>query len=102
MSHRKPLTSAWPIASRADLKDILLKGKRIDAEAALRKGESVQGVPSLVPTWAELVCRERNGSERVLATHVASFDLAEDGSLYYTNGYGVFQINQQTRQHGAA
>ena len=97
MYTRKPLTSASGPLVEADLKDILLKGKRIDAEAALRKGESVQGVPSLVPKSWQLVCRERNGSERVLATHAASFDLADDGSIYYTNGYGVFHVSPTGR-----
>jgi hypothetical protein len=97
MYSRKPLTSASGPLVEADLRDIVLKGKRVDAEAALRKGETVQGVPSLVPSSWHLVCRERNGSERVLATHVASFDLADDGCLYYTNGYGVFRISPAGR-----
>lgn len=92
MYSRKPLTSASGPQVQADLKDILLQGRRIDAQKALRTMRTVQGVPSLVPDSWELVRRDRDGNERVLATNVASYDVSADGAIVYTNGQGVFMI----------
>ncbi len=92
MYSRKPLTSASGPEMQGDLKDILVQGKRIDAEAALRRGNVVHGVPSLVPASWVLMCRNEQGEERALATHVASFDLAPDGTIVYSSGYGVLAL----------
>ncbi|MEZ5468262.1 MAG: hypothetical protein R3F18_11520 [Lysobacterales bacterium] len=92
MYTRKPLTSASGPMVEADLKEIVLKGMRVDAEAALRKGDSVHGVRSLVPKSWQLIRRDRRGQEKLLATHVSGFDMAADGTVYYSNGNGVFQI----------
>lgn len=92
MYTRKPLITAEGPAVQADLKEILIKGKRLDAEAALRSGVRLNGVPSLVPASWQLVCRSPQGEEQVLATHVASFDIASDGILF-SNGYGVFALD---------
>jgi hypothetical protein len=94
MYSRKPLTSASGPAKQADLKDILLHGRRIDAERAMRSQRPVQGVPSLVPSNWELVSRNRDGAERVLASSVASYDMAWDGSIVYSNGRGVFVLDK--------
>lgn len=93
MYSRKPLTSASGPELQGDLKDILVKGKRIDAEAALRRGNVVNGVPSLVPASWVLVRRTEQGAEHVLATHVASFDIAPDGVIVYSSGYAVFALD---------
>ena len=94
MYTRKPLTSASGPAVQADMKNILLQGRRIDAEKAVRSARAVQGVPSLVPDSWELVSRNREGDERVLATNVASYDISPDGSIVYSNGRGVFVLEQ--------
>jgi hypothetical protein len=94
MYTRKPLTSASGPALQADLKNILLQGRRIDAEKALRSERPVHGVPSLVPSSWELVSRTREGAERVLATNVVSFDVSPDGKILYSNGRGVFVLGQ--------
>jgi len=94
MYTRKPLTSASGPAAQADMKNILLQGRRIDAEKAVRSSRAVQGVPSLVPDSWELVSRNREGVERVLATNVASYDISPDGSIVYSNGRGVFVLEQ--------
>jgi hypothetical protein len=93
MYSRKPLITASGPALQADLKEILIKGKRLDAEAALRDGVPLGGVPSLVPASWQLVCRCLQGEERVLASHVASFDIASDGTILFSNGYGVFALD---------
>jgi hypothetical protein len=92
MYSRKPLTSASGSKMQADMKDILVQGKRIDAEKALRAARPVHGVPSLVPADWQLVRRSPQGEERVLATSVASYDIGPDGTVVYTNGRGVFAI----------
>jgi hypothetical protein len=93
MYTRKPLITASGPAVQADLKDILIKGKRLDAEAALRAGIHVSGVPSLVPASWQLIRRSPQGEEHVLASHVASFDIASDGTILFSNGYGVFALD---------
>jgi hypothetical protein len=93
MYSRKPLISASGPALQADLKQILIKGKRLDAEAALRAGGPLGGVPSLVPASWQLVCRNLRGEEQVLASHVASFDIAPGGTILFSNGFGVFALD---------
>jgi hypothetical protein len=93
MYTRKPLITASGPAVQADLKEILIKGKRLDAEAALRAGLQLNGVPSLVPASWQLICRSPQGEEHVLASHVASFDIASDGTILFSNGYGVFALD---------
>jgi hypothetical protein len=102
MYSRKPLTSASGPAVQADLKNILLQGKRIDAEKALRSARPVHGVPSLVPDSWQLVSRDPQGQERVLATNVASFDIEADGTIVYSNGRGVFILGQDGASQLAA
>src|SRR5262245_48864278 len=93
MYTRKPLITADGPAVQADLKDILIKGKRLDAEAALRSGIRLNGVPSLVPASWQLMCRSPQGEEYVLASHVASFDITSDGAILFSNGYGAFALD---------
>jgi hypothetical protein len=93
MYTRKPLITASGPMVQADLKEILIKGKRLDAEAALRSGIQLNGVPSLVPASWQLICRSPQGEEHVLASHVASFDIASDGTILFSNGYGVFALD---------
>lgn len=92
MYSRKPLSSASGPGVEADLKELLVQGKRFDAEQALRSGKRVGGVPSLVPVSWQLVRRTLHGEESVLARHVASFDFAPDGTLLFSNGFGVFSV----------
>lgn len=93
MYSRKPLTSASGPKVQADLKELLIKGKRINAENALKREKSVNGVRSLVPKSWQLIKRTKNGEEHLLATNVASYDLSSDGKIIYTNGYGVFILD---------
>ena len=93
MYSREPLTSASSPYVEADMKEIMLKGKRINAEEALKKGNNIHGVPSLVPNTWVLVCRSKNGNETVIADSVSSYDLTADDKLIYTNGCGVFGLD---------
>lgn len=92
MYSRKPLTSASGPAVRADMKEIVLQGKRVDAEKMLRQGHHIHGVPSLVPADWQLVSRTPDGAESVVASHVASFDIDARGRIIYSNGRGVFVL----------
>lgn len=90
MYSRKPLTGASGPAMQADVKNIVLQGKVIDAQKALRKEASIAGVPSLVPSTWQLVCRDRAGVETVVASNVSSFDISPKGQVVYSNGRGLF------------
>jgi hypothetical protein len=92
LARNASITASGP-AVAADLKEILIKGKRLDAEAALRSGVLLNGVPSLVPASWQLICRSPQGEEHVLASHVASFDIASDGTILFSNGYGGFALD---------
>lgn len=92
MYSRKPLTGAAGPKVQADIKHIILKGRHIDAEKALRQENAINGVVSLVPRSWELVRRTAQGQETVLATNVASYDLLGDGSIIYSNGRAMFVL----------
>ena len=92
MYSQKPLTGAGGPEMEVDAKELMLKGMRIDAERALKRERRVNGVPSLVPSSWQLVCRTKQGRETVLAGHVAAFSLSADDGIVYTNGCGIFQL----------
>ncbi|MES2046805.1 MAG: hypothetical protein V4447_00275 [Pseudomonadota bacterium] len=92
MYSRKPLTSASGPAMQTDLKEIILKGKRIDAEKALRTENKVNGIPSLVPKSWQLIRRNKQGTEMVLASNVVSYDITHEGHIIYSNGRAVFLL----------
>ncbi|MEC5386575.1 hypothetical protein VVD49_12635 [Uliginosibacterium sp. H3] len=95
MYSRKPLTSASGPAVEADMKQIMLQGKRIDAEKLLRSPRTIHGVPSLVPQSWVLVSRTPAGVDTALATNVASYDIDARGRIVYSNGRGVFALGEQ-------
>ena len=93
----EPLTGAAGPKVQADIKQIILKGRQIDAEKALRTENAINGVASLVPRSWELVSRTPQGQETVLATNVASYDLLADGSIIYSNGRAVFTLGRASQ-----
>ncbi len=94
MYSRKPLTSASGPHLQKDIKNVLVKGKVIEAEKALKKERRVNGVPSLVPSSWELIRCEPGGNKQILARNVSSFCLGVDDRVIYTNGFGIFYINK--------
>jgi hypothetical protein len=95
---QKPLTTAsGPKMQGDDMKTIILKGKIIDAEKAVRTGAKIMGVPSLVPASWELIRRDENQNEDIIAKNVASYDIGENGTIIYSNGYGVFELDARKR-----
>lgn len=97
MYSQKPLTSASGPKVNADLKNLLVKGKRINAEKALAKENRVSGIPSLVPRSWQLVKRNKNGRETILATNVAAFDISSRNEILYSNGYAVFELTPDNK-----
>jgi len=77
MYARKPLTSASGPTVEADLKDVLVKGRRIDGETALRKRAFVSGVPSLVPARLRS-CSETGSWARLRPASASSPAVASD------------------------
>ncbi len=91
---RKPLTTAaGPQVEGDDEKHLILRGKLIDANKALREGQQNE-TPALVPPAWELVRRDPTGSEQVLAKGVVAFDLDLNGDLVYSNGIAVYRLSR--------
>lgn len=88
----KPLTTAAGPQQQVDAKEIILQGKRINAEKALQKEKGVIGVPSLVPSSWKLICRNKQGQETVLCTNVSSFKIGDNDEIIYSNGCGIFLL----------
>ena len=61
-------------------------GKTVDTRTVEKNAGKGEG-PALVPRSWELVRRSPDGAEEVIARNVAAFDLAFDGTVYFTNGY---------------
>ena len=93
MYSKKPLTTAAGPEVQRNHRDIIVQGKRIDAEKAQRQLGVTRGVPSLVPGNWKLICRDRTGQETEVASHVISFDISADGRIFHTNGFGVYHVS---------
>ena len=104
MFTRKPLlTAGGPKTEGPDARSLMLWGRFIDAEKALRQAKQGSQRP-LVPADWQLVRRGDNGEEQVLAKNVLAYDLCPDGSVVYTNGTAIFHrsITGEPRQLCAA
>ncbi len=86
----RPLSADGPARHKElDTQRMVLWGNVIDAQKAMRKA-GPEEAPDLVPRTWELVRRELDGSETVLARSVLSYDLCADGSVLYSNGSAIF------------
>lgn len=90
---RKPLLTASGPKKEADSRYMMLWGKLVDAEKAMNKGSGKADRPLLPADW-ELVRQSRDGQQKVLATNVGSYDLCSDGSIVFTDGSGVYRIDE--------
>lgn len=89
---KKPLTTAsGPKVEGPDEKTLFLRGRIIDAQKALSENKGAEQ-PSLVPASWQLIRKNKDGHEHVLANSVLSFDLTPEGKVYYSNGIAVFEI----------
>jgi hypothetical protein len=99
-SKKRLTTAGGPKVEGEDEKTILLRGKIIDAEKALREGTgNDQEAPALVPDSWQLVRRQASGEETILAKRVAAFDLDAEGNLVYTNGSAVYRLDESGQSH---
>lgn len=89
----KPLTAAGgPKREGADIRQMMVWGNLIDAEAESRDAAKEAGEPpSVVPRTWELVARRVDGNLEALARGVVSFDVASDGSVVYSTGTAVYR-----------
>jgi hypothetical protein len=96
MYSRQPLTRAGGPPqmelNEEDQKTLFLRGRRINAEKALRENRSKNELPALVPASWQLLKIDANGAETVLAKHVVAFDVDGDGNIVYTNGSGIYKV----------
>ena len=93
----KPLlTSGGPPRPPQNTTTMLLWGKLIDAEKALKKSRGNIAAP-LVPSNWELIRLAPDGREEALRKSVASFDVTADGRVIYTNGTAVFMRDRDGR-----
>ena len=91
---RKPLTTAGgPKLEGADLRQLIVRGRMVDAARRLR--ETGNDDRALVPRSWELRRRSADGSEECLARSVLCFDLAPDDSIVYSNGTTIFRLNER-------
>lgn len=94
MWSQKPLlTAGGPKREGMERRDLVIWGKRLDTERAMRE-LARDNTASLVPGNWELFRRDKNGEEKVIASGVLGFDLGDEpGSVVYTNGTTVYHVN---------
>jgi hypothetical protein len=90
----KPLSTSRGAAQRQpDLRQMMIWGNLVDVDSAARQDRlGDPEAPSLVPASWQLVRQSSSGRKEVLAKSVLSFDIAEDGSLLYSNGSAIHRI----------
>jgi hypothetical protein len=92
----KKLTSAGgPKGNEMDLKQMMIWGNLVHAQQA---GNAEAEGADLVPKSWELCCRAANGETKTLAGGVLAYDLADDGSVLYTNGNAIFLLRPDGRK----
>ena len=83
----KKLTTAGGTKTREmDLKRMMIWGNMVTAA----KETPTEEPADLVPKSWELIRRRPDGADEILARGVLAFDLAPDGSAFYTNGNAIF------------
>lgn len=93
---RKPLiTATGPKMEGPDQNMLVLWGRVIDAQKALRESTQAKETPALVPPSWELVKRQPSGEETILAKNVVAYDLDPAGNIVYTNGSAIYQIDAE-------
>jgi len=83
-----------------DVAAMWLHGRMIDLNQVQVEDDRAKG--GLVPASWQLRRRSPDGQDVFVADHVVSYDLGEDGSVVYTNGFAAFRIlkgDPLRRQH---
>jgi len=76
----------------ADLRKMMVWGNLLDADKAADRADD--GTPALVPKSWELIRRRTGAMEEVIAKGVLCYDLYSDGSVLYSNGSGIYRVDQ--------
>jgi hypothetical protein len=78
----------------ADIRKMMIWGNMIDADKAADRADD--GTPALVPKSWELIRRRKDSNtEEVVAKGVLSYDLYSDGTVLYSNGSGIYRLDQK-------
>ncbi len=94
----KPLTTAGGTRGKEiDLKQMLILGNQLDAEKVSRETQT-DDVPALVPQSWQLIRQQKGRASQILAKGVLSYDLAVDGTLIYSNGSAIYQLDLNGRK----
>jgi hypothetical protein len=99
----KPLlTSGGPGGQPQNATTMLLWGKIIDAEKAMKSMKS-GGSTAIVPANWRLVRRDvATREEETLANSVGSFDLLPGGAIVYTDGASIFRLEGSGKKEKSA
>jgi hypothetical protein len=76
---------------------LMLWGHMIDTKRTMAKAPKDQPAP-LVPKDWQLVRRDAQGKETVLADSVLAYDLAADGTIVFSTGSAVFTLGSEGRR----
>lgn len=88
---RKPLqTSGAPQKQGPDPKAIFLHGRMVQVDKMMRDA-AVDELTSVVPGTWEVVQQSASGEMQTLVKGAVAFAVADDGTLFYSTGRGVFQ-----------
>lgn len=88
------MTASGTKVEGPDERMIVLRGKIIDTQKALREAAQKKETPSLVPDSWKLIRRSPSGDEQILAEHVVAFDLDSQRRLVYTNGSAIYRLDE--------
>lgn len=86
----KPLASNVAAPSQAEqLERLVLWGRVVDTQKSIRltSGKSQNAAP---PDWQLVKIGSSGGTPEVIASGVLCFDLGSDGTLYYSDGNGLY------------
>ena len=90
----KPLsTSRGAMQKQPDLKQMMVWGNLINADAAAREnGTGDDDTPAMVPSSWQLVRESPSGAKQVLAKNILAFDVSPSGDVLYSNGSGIYRL----------
>ena len=90
----KKLSSAGNArAKEMDLRQMMIYGNVVHAQREAEADEAADLVPS---TWQ--LARRRDNKEEIIARGVLAYDVANDGTIAYSNGNAIFVISPDGRK----
>lgn len=91
----KPLKTAGTTPKREgpDPKAVFLYGRWVNMEKQMREAAQDEIVSAVPQNW-ELVRQGTDGISRTLATGVMAYTVARDGKVFFSNGRGVYRLDE--------